>query len=269
MKRWLKNIAAVGFLVLFLPYTATLLLSGKQGIHKEEALPQLEYQVLNVLMQEDTSWMQESTLDLLAILCRTECVRQGEEPKGYDTVQELYGAQYERLYQAVVRTQGRVITIENEYKELPYHAVSAGVTRDGRLLGEEFSYVTSVACKKDLESESYLQVLNLTEEELCEVLETEVNVEELSLRRDSAEYVTHVKYQDQEWQGEQFRALLHLTSSCFYMEETEQGIRITVKGNGHGFGISLYTADQMVQDGKELEEIVQTFYQGAACITIS
>ena len=53
------------------------------------------------------------------------------------------------------------------------------------------------------------------------------------------------------------------------MEETEQGIRITVKGNGHGFGISLYTADQMVQDGKELEEIVQTFYQGAACITIS
>jgi len=143
MKRWLKNMIALGFLILFLPYTITLLLNGKQGIHKEEALPQLEYQVLNVLMQEDTSWMQESTLDLLAILCRTECVRQGEEPKGYETVQELYGAQYERLYQAVVRTQGRVITIENEYKELPYHAVSAGVTRDGRLLGEEFSYVTT------------------------------------------------------------------------------------------------------------------------------
>lgn len=269
MKQWLKNMAAVGFLILFLPYTATILLSGKQGIHKEEALPPLEYQVLDALMQEDTSWIQDGTLDLLAVLCRTECVRQGSETVVKEIPSELYNGQYERLYQSVIRTRGIVITIENEYKELPYHAVSAGVTRDGYLLGEAFSYVTSVACMQDLESESYLQILNLTETELCEALGTEVEAEQIILKRDRTEYVTHVTCQDKEWQGEQFRTLLHLASSCFYIEPTETGIRITAKGNGHGFGISLYTADRMVQEGKKLEEIVRTFYQGAACITIS
>ena len=75
MKRWLKNMIALGFLILFLPYTITLLLNGKQGIHKEEILPELEYQVLYQLMQENTSWMQDGTLELLAILYRSEYYR--------------------------------------------------------------------------------------------------------------------------------------------------------------------------------------------------
>lgn len=271
MKRWLKNMAALGFLILFLPYTATLLLSGKQGIHKEEALPELEYQVLDQLMQENTSWMQEGTLELLAILCRTEYVRLSEEEKVPDIEfsSELYGADYERLYQAVVDTQGQVIKIGDEYRELPYHAVSAGATRDGLLLGEAFSYVTSVSCPFDRESESYLQVLTLTKRELCEALGIEIDPEQILLERDSQEYVTHVRYEDKEWQGEQIRTLLHLTSSCFYMEIKEDTIRITVRGNGHGFGISLYTADRMIQEGASIEEIIQKFYQDAACITIS
>ena len=54
----------------------------------------------------------------------------------------------------------------------------------------------------------------------------------------------------------------------FYMEESDDGIMVTVKGNGHGFGISLYTADCMVQEGAGLTEIIQKFYRDAACITI-
>jgi peptidoglycan hydrolase-like amidase len=81
---------------------------------------------------------------------------------------------------------------------------------------------------------------------------------------------THVEIAGREWQGEAFRALLHLPSSCFYvdMDEAEGEVCITVKGSGHGFGMSLCTADYMVREGAELSEIIQTFYQGAACITI-
>lgn len=78
MKRLVSNTAAVVFLVLFLPYTMTLLINGKQGIHREEELPVLEYQVLSCLMSGDHSWMEDGTLDLMAILYRTECVRTGE-----------------------------------------------------------------------------------------------------------------------------------------------------------------------------------------------
>ena len=81
MKKWMKSAAAVGFLVLFLPYTMTLLINGRQGIHREKELPQLEYQVLSCLLLEDYSWMEDGTLDLMAILYRTECLRTQNEKK--------------------------------------------------------------------------------------------------------------------------------------------------------------------------------------------
>lgn len=268
MKKIIKNIAVIGFLVLFFPYTATLLIGGRQGVHQEKALPEREYQVLYRLMTEDYSWMSEKTLDLMAILYRTECVRQGQAEQIRDISMELYEENYDRAYEAVVRTEGQVVTIDGDYKELPYHAVSAGSTRDGRLLGEEYSYITSVDCPYDLECDSYLQVFGLAKEELCEALGQDISLKELSLERDSTDYVTAVICGEHTWQGENFRTLLHLPSSCFWMEERENGVRVTVKGNGHGFGISLYTADRMIREGKEIAEIFQTFYQGAECITI-
>ena len=68
MNRLIKNAAAFGFLILFLPYTMTLLMNGRQGIHREEELSSLEYQVLSCLMSEDYSWMEDETLELMAVL---------------------------------------------------------------------------------------------------------------------------------------------------------------------------------------------------------
>ncbi len=268
MKAYVKNMAAIGFLILFLPYTLMLLLNGRQGIHQEEQLPALEYQVLCALLEQDFSWMEDGTLRLMAVLYRTEYVRSQEDLPSEDMTPGLYGENYQRFYRAVADTQGQVITIDGAYKELPYHAVSAGNTRDGRLLGEEFAYVKAVACPEDIQSDSYLQICYLTEQELTEALGQPFLPEELAMERDSAEYVTSVTCGGRSWTGENFRTLLHLSSSCFWLEPSKEGVRITVKGNGHGFGISLYTADRMVQEGANLTEIIQKFYQNAECITI-
>lgn len=268
MKRLLTNMTAIGFLVLFLPYTMTLLINGRQGIHKEEVLPELEYEVLSCMMQEDCSWMADGTLDLMAVLYRTECVRKGQETGSREAAAEAFDGSYSRMYDAVVRTQGQVITIGGAYKELPYHAVSAGRTREGILLGEEYSHVLAVECPMDKESEEYLKRYQIPQDGFSEVLGQDFSLQETELQRDSSDYVSHVRFREEEWQGEAFRSLLHLPSSCFYMEESEGGICVTVKGNGHGFGISLYTADRMVQNGAGLTEIIQTFYRDAECITI-
>lgn len=270
MKKFLKNMTAVGFLILFLPYTVTLLANGRQGIHQEEQLPELEYQVLYRLMQEDYSWMEDGTLELMAVLFRTEYVRGQAESVKEPSVYGLYEENYERSYQAVVHTKGQVITIDGTYRELPYHAVSAGVTRDGLLLGGEFAYVNSVECREDREAESYLQICSLTEEELKEALKSDEDIlpEDLVLERDPSEYVTQVKSSSKSWTGENFRSLLHLASSCFYIEPQQGGIRIISKGSGHGFGISLYTANRSIRDGADKIDIIQKFYQNAECITI-
>lgn len=270
MKKCLKNIAAVGFLILFLPYTVTLLANGRQGIHQEEQLPDLEYQVLYRLMQEDYSWMEDGTLELMAVLCRTEYVREQQESLNEAPAAGLYGKNYDRVYQAVLHTKGQVITIDDTYKELPYHAVSAGVTRDGVLLGEEYTYVNAVECREDRESESYLHICTLTEEELMEALgsDTDIRPEDLVFERDQEDYVTKVISPSKSWTGEKFRSLLHLSSSCFDIESQQEGIRIVSRGNGHGFGISLYTANRCIQQGADIVEIIQKFYQNAECITI-
>ncbi len=265
MKTYLKNIAVVGFLALFLPCTATLLLNGRDGVGLEEGMTDLEYQVLRGLMAEDLTWMADGTLELMAVLYRTEILLGKEETPLPAEVPE---DEYERLCQAVEATAGQVVRIDGEYRELPYHMLSAGTTRPGTLLGEEYAYINAVECPDDRYAEGYLEICYLTEEELFAALETEISAEELELERDSAEYVTRVIWEDNVWTGESFRTLLHLSSSCFWLEPVEGSLRVTVKGSGHGFGISLYTADKMVREGADYREIIQKFYQNAECITV-
>ena len=152
MKNGLKMLWSILFLAIFLPYTAILLMNGRQGVSREEKLPDREYQVLAGLLQEDLSWMDEETLCLMAVLIRTELVRTGtsvmEEPQVRQTA-------YEAACDAVKKTCGKVITIDGEYRALPWHGISAGRTRAGILLGEEYSYIHAVECPEDWESEDY------------------------------------------------------------------------------------------------------------------
>ena len=83
----MKNILGICFLILFLPYVITLLISGRQGVGRQEKLPEREYEVLEMMLSEDLSWMDASTLRLLAVLKRTEVVRQQES--GVSIVQDL------------------------------------------------------------------------------------------------------------------------------------------------------------------------------------
>ena len=269
MKKWMKSAAAVGFLVLFLPYTMTLLINGRQGIHREKELPQLEYQVLSCLLLEDYSWMEDGTLDLMAILYRTECLRtQNEKKETEEGMRSVYDKDYQRIYDAVVRTEGQVVTIDGVYKELPYHVVSAGRTREGTLLGGSYAYVRSAECPYDKESGAYLKNYQISKEDLSKVLGEDFVMEVVDVERDSSDYVSRIRVADTEWKGEEFRAMLHLPSSCFFLEEEDGEIWVTVKGSGHGFGMSLYTANRMIQEGAQPSEIFQTFYQDSACITI-
>ena len=268
MKNYLKNLAAIGFLALFLPYTITLLVNGRQGIHQEEAWTELEYQVLDRMLQEDLSWMDEDMLSLMAVICRTECAAQAGTQSQKDASRVLSDRGSETIAQAVQDTRGMAVLINGEYRELPYHAVSAGCTRNGSLLGQEYGYVLPVECPEDLESESYLQICTLTQEELSEALGLEADVRELQMEYDAQGYVTWVSKGDTRWTGESFRTLLHLPSSCIRMDQEGDVIRITAKGSGHGFGISLYTASRMLQEGSSIQEVIQKFYENAECITI-
>src|SRR5699024_10906835 len=77
---------------------------------------------------------------------------------------------------------------------------------------------------------------------------------------DSAGYVMEIQIGNQEFQGEEIRAILDLPSSCFTVQKLEGEIRFLCRGQGHGFGISQYTVQQMALEGKKYEEILQYFF---------
>ena len=77
---------------------------------------------------------------------------------------------------------------------------------------------------------------------------------------DSAGYVLDIQIGNQEFQGEEIKAILDLPSSCFTVQKLEEEIRFLCRGQGHGMGISQYTVQQMSLEGKKYEEILSYFF---------
>ena len=91
-----------------------------------------------------------------------------------------------------------------------------------------------------------------------ETILTDLVIEE----RDSAEYVTKVRYQNVTINGEALRAVLGLSSSNFYLSELDGKVRIMTKGLGHGLGLSQYGANAEAAEGKKYKEILKYYYTG-------
>lgn len=170
-------------------------------------------------------------------------------------------------------TAGQVVEIAGKISYLPFHKVSAGKTRNGReaLPGRGYDWLTSAACDSDQESPDYLDIRIWKPERLIDTLEEfwppkgkdPMKVIQIT-KRDSADYVVSVSVGKKELSGEQFRQMLGLPSSCFYLEEVEGGIRITTKGQGHGLGLSKFQAELMAEAGAGYQEILSAFFAQAA-----
>ncbi len=309
MKEKLKTSCALVIILILLPYVAAVFRTGEmQGLTEEKQAPDLEDFVAGILPGQMPVTYEEEALKAQAIVIRTNLLKNyrneykektiaeaaeaiGEEDLeklGFvyqrpEALRDLWGLEYWELYQekterAVKATEGKVLTVGGELVDLPYHAVSAGQTREGGILGAGYEYLEKVECPDDFKSAEYLNVQIFSMEELQEKWATEN--EELSeatqgtenqqilpeiISRDAAGYVTEVRLGTESLPGEEFRNRLALNSSCFFLEPMEEGIRITTKGLGHGLGMSMYQANLQAQKGAEYPEILAYFYKGTAC----
>ncbi len=218
------------------------------------------------------------------VLLRTQIVYETEQEEtcfveNFNLPKELCGewgeqAQaYEQLYRSVVRdTAGIVMTWQGELMETAYHSVSAGNTRSGgQTLDGLFPYLQSVSCEGDLMSPSYRSRIVFSQEAFFDKLRVLVgNLQMTSAQvtideRDAADYVVALTIctenaQDVQVGGETFRQALDLPSSNFTMEEEGGNVIFLCKGVGHGFGMSLYTAGLLAEEGRDFMEIIRYFY---------
>lgn len=228
----------------------------------------------------------EETLKAQAVILRSICFAEMEE-KGALSKEEselayleradrekLWGSDFSenevRFLKAVQDTSGIVLAYEGTLVKPPYFRLSAGRTRDGaEIFGGDggWQWCSSVECPHDLEAEDFLQEMRVTRAEFSKALEAEgISLPEkgakLSLTRDSAGYVLSVRCMEKQLEGEKFRKLFELPSSCFYLREEDGDIILQTKGIGHGIGFDQYGADLLAGEGMDYIELLNCFFTG-------
>ncbi|MCI8597848.1 MAG: hypothetical protein HFJ10_05325 [Lachnospiraceae bacterium] len=276
-------------ILILLPYVAVVFRTGSmKGLSDEAKEPGIEEYVKGILPGQMPATCEEEALKSQAVIIRTNLLRKSMEfyqkedlvsaaeaireedlaEMGFTyysplELEKMWGYdQFDRfeakIQKVVEETAGKILTLEGKPLDLPYHAVSAGQTRDGQVLGDSYSYLEAVECTDDLRSEDYLEIQTLSIQNVPEILS-----------RDESGYVTEIRLGEETLAGEEFRDRYHLNSSCFTVESVEEGVRVTTKGLGHGLGLSIYQANLQAQNGWTCLEILSYFYKNVECISFS
>ncbi len=182
-----------------------------------------------------------------AIIARTYLHGKAEEAEGELLEEEALRAllnetgSIKRAREAAAETAGQVLTYDGELIRPLYHAVSAGMTRQG-----EFPYLKAADSSRDMEAEGYLTVLDWTPGEFAaafragmkalgqEVLLTEAEIPDSiqMVEQDSGGYVRQIQIGSHVYDGESVQMALGLPSCAYTLEQVEGKVRALCRGKG-------------------------------------
>ena len=270
-----------------LPVLLTAVCSGREAVTLEKETDP-EMLLPSMVYREIPREAHRELLRAQAILVRSRVCRSLKEPEALaDLLRE--NVEYEqqvlmdesllrRCREAVSDTQGQVLISGGTLVEGSWFVCGNGKTRNGAEAAgqEECGWMVSVYSPADVESPDYLSEFVFSEEELRELLGEylehaapgEVFQQIFPGGPDSAGYVTEVSVGTARLSGENFRKRLGLPSSCFTMQEGEDGLHFLCQGKGHGLGMSQYGAERMAQEGKTAEEILKYYFPNAQVGTV-
>lgn len=230
----------------------------------------------------DREEIQEEELDLdylgddTALAGNTLTVHQKEE----------LAKRLEQCRQAAETTAGVVMKYEDRYILPLFHERSAGRTRTGEA---DYPYLQSVESRWDVEdggaeirtadgdatgvsevsfslSEFAQRIKNLSDAPSLdpERLSSEIQI----VKRDDAGYVLQIKIGPRTYTGDDVQYALDLPSTCFTIDTRISGtIAVTVKGCGHGYGLSQNGAQAMAEEGWSYSDILNYYYKNISLVT--
>lgn len=180
---------------------------------------------------------------------------------------------WQKIEQCVKETKGKIITYNNEPINAFFHANSGGTTELPVNVwgGSDFPYLQVVETAGEEGYTQYASEIELSHEELITKLKEKYediqidfgNDEEIKiLEHTDSNRVKTIKFGNHEISGVEARSLFGLRSTNFEIIKEADKIKFTVKGYGHGVGMSQTGADTMAKQGSNHEEIIHHFYVG-------
>lgn len=180
---------------------------------------------------------------------------------------------WKKIEEAVNETKGKIITYNNEPINAFFHSNSGGTTEVPANVwgGTGYPYLQVVQTAGEEGYNQYASEVEFTNEELINKLKEKYsdiqidfnNDEEIKiLEHTDSNRVKTIKFGNHEISGVEARSILGLKSTNFEIEKQDGKIKFSVKGYGHGVGMSQTGADTMAKEGKNYEEIIKHFYIG-------
>lgn len=180
---------------------------------------------------------------------------------------------WQKICNAVNDTSGKIITYENKPIDAFFHSNSGGITEVPVNVwgGTGYPYLQSVETSGEDAYTQYSSEVVLSQEDLLNKLKEKyadisidfTNSEDIKiLEYTESKRVKTVKFGNHEISGVEARTLFGLKSTNFDITRDGDNIKFSVKGYGHGVGMSQTGADSMAKQGSSSEDIIKHFYTG-------
>lgn len=180
---------------------------------------------------------------------------------------------WQKINDCINSTKGKIITYNNQPINAFFHSNSGGVTEIPVNVwgGTGYPYLRSVETSGEDAYNQYASEVTFTQEELINKLKQKYSDISIDFSNENEikilEYtestrVKTVKFGNHEISGVEARTLLGLKSTNFEITKDSDNIKFSVKGYGHGVGMSQTGADSMAKQGSTAEEIIKHFYAG-------
>lgn len=180
---------------------------------------------------------------------------------------------WRKIETAVNTTAGKIITYEGAVIDAFFHSNSGGTTEAPVNVwgGTNYPYLQSVETAGEDAYSQYSSEATFTKEEFNNKILAKHSDFTIDYTKEDAikilEYtesgrVKTIKIGNLNLSGVEVRTLLGLRSANFEVSIDGDNIKFSVKGYGHGVGMSQTGADSMAKQGSNYEEIVKHFYTG-------
>ncbi|MEG1304936.1 MAG: stage II sporulation protein D, partial [Oscillospiraceae bacterium] len=187
---------------------------------------------------------------------------------------DSFSEYYSKVSAAVDEVLAQVLTYDGELISSCYHAISGGRTEASEnVFAAPRPYLVSVDSKQDMTAPSFeskveMEAFVLEDKMKCfdaEFKATQPPSDWFGEKKLSdAKTVLTINICGRQYKGTQVREALNLRSAAFDVKYENEKFIFTVRGFGHGVGMSQYGANELAKKGWSYKEILAQYYKGTA-----
>ena len=178
---------------------------------------------------------------------------------------------WKKIEEAVISTQGIIITYKDEPIKAFFHANSGGMTEDVELVwnGEPIEYLKSVETVGENNYTQYSSSVEYSCDEFKNIMKKryanfDINFSDQNcikiIDRSKSNRILNIQIGNIEMTGVNVREIFGLKSTNFEVLIKDSKVIFNVIGYGHGIGMSQTGANELAKSGYNYEDIIHHFY---------